>query len=254
MTTTHEPSAQELLQRWDAQQTAFIKHRDQRFDIMVDTIRRLAPAQPRILDLACGPGSLSQALLTGLENCQVVAVDKDPVLLKLAQEMLPAEGKATVLDIDLNNIDWQHSELQGPFDAIVSSTALHWLEPDSLSRLYFQLAQRLRPGGIFMNADHLYFDAHAQTTLHQLAKADDQANQDEAFGQGVDDWDQWWALAESRRDYRDAVEERRRRWANDTPPTKVTLGYHLETLRSAGFKETGTIWQYLDDYVICAIR
>lgn len=254
MTITHALSAHELLQRWDDQQTAFIKHRDQRFNIMVDTIARLAPARPRILDLACGPGSLSLALLRGIPECQVIAVDKDPVLLKIAEDVLAANTRAQVLDVDLNDVDWQHSGLEGPFDAIVSSTALHWLEPETLSRLYFQLAQRLRPGGIFMNADHLYFDGNAQSTLHQLAKADDQTNQDTAFSQGVDNWEQWWERAESRPDYAAAVEERRRRWANDTPPTKVTLGYHLETLRSAGFKETGTIWQYLDDYVICAIR
>ena len=37
----------------------------------------------------------------------------------------------------------------------VPATALHWLEPDALAALYRTLAARLRPGGVFVNADHM---------------------------------------------------------------------------------------------------
>ena len=36
-------------------------------------------------------------------------------------------------------------------------------------------------------------------------------------------------------------------------PPKVTLGFHLESLRGAGFVETGTVWQYLDDHVVYGV-
>ncbi len=39
-----------------------------------------------------------------------------------------------------------------------------------------------------------------------------------------------------------------------TPPPKVTAEFHLEALRTAGFRETGTVWRYLDDVVLCAVR
>jgi trans-aconitate methyltransferase len=253
MHDTTLPDAAELLRRWDAQQTAYIRHRAQRFAVMVETIERLRGPAPRVLDLACGPGSLSAALIEKLPEASIVAVDKDPVLLAIASEALGGAGDITIRAADLDGLDWLE-QLDGAFDAVVSSTALHWLAPDALARLYFGLAGRVAPGGLLLNADHLLYDALAQPELHRLARLDDEANQAAAFGAGTDSWDQWWALAQSRPDYADAARAREAIWAGKLPPPKVTLGFHLETLRSAGFRQTGTIWQYLDDYVVCAVR
>lgn len=253
MTTPHSLTAEALLRRWDAQQTAYIRHRDQRFAVMVETIARQKGTAPRVLDLACGPGSLSAAVLAELPEAHIVAVDKDPVLLAIATEVFAGRSGVDVREADLDRLDWLEA-IEGQFDAVVSSTALHWLSPQALVQLYFALAGRLTEGGVFMNADHLLFDEAAQPTLRHLARMDDENNQTLAFSQGTDSWDQWWAAAESRPDYAEAVRKRALVWADKDPPAKVTLGYHLEALRSAGFSETGTIWQYLDDYVVCAIR
>lgn len=247
------PTPEDLLKRWDAQQTAYIKHRQLRFEIVADVVKRLTGPSPRVLDLACGPGSLTRTIVTVLPKAKVTAVDKDPLLLAIARDVFAANMNIGVSEIDLDDPDWAKGP-QEPFDAIVSSTALHWLAPDVLSRLYFQLADLIAPGGVFLNADHLLYDDVAQPALRKLAREDDQANQDLAFGSGTDTWDAWWAAAESRPAYAEAAERRKKIWAGNVPTPKVTLGYHLETLRSAGFRETETVWQYLDDYVICAIR
>lgn len=240
-----------LLERWDAQQTAYIKHRAMRFDVVAETIARLRGRAPRILDLACGPGSMIAALAIALPDAKIVGVDKDPVLVALASEIFTENKNIDIIEADLDAADW-HGGISGQFDAITSSTALHWLAPDILGRLYFQLPQHLATGGLFLNADHLYYDEIAQPTLNTLARQDDEANQVLAFANGADTWDAWWLLAEQR--YPDAKVRRDALWDGKVPPLKVTLGYHLETLRSAGFKETGTIWQYLDDFVICAVK
>ncbi|PYE81343.1 class I SAM-dependent methyltransferase [Pseudoroseicyclus aestuarii] len=251
-TTDASLSPQELLRRWDAQQTAFIKHRDQRFDIMTDLIAGTAGEAPRVLDLACGPGSLSAAILQHLPKAQITAVDKDPVLLEIARGVFAGDARVEVREADLD--DAQALAALGDFDAVVSSTALHWLSPQALSALYFRLPNLLREGGIFMNADHLYFDAQTQPLLDRLAKADDAANQEAAFGSGTDTWDAWFALAEAQPWLSAAAEARARVWEGKAPPAKVTLGYHIEALRSAGLREAGTVWQYLDDYVVFARR
>ena len=43
----------------------------------------------------------------------------------------------------------------GPFDAVVSSLAIHHLEHDEQRKLYAGAAERLRPGGVFVNAEHI---------------------------------------------------------------------------------------------------
>ncbi|WP_417309074.1 class I SAM-dependent methyltransferase [Devosia sp.] len=244
--------AVDLLRRWDAQQTAYIKHRDQRFDAMAETVARLCGESPRILDLACGPGSTSVAILNRLPMAKIVAVDKDPALLAIARDVFANTPNVEVLECDLETSDWP-AGTEGAFDAVISSTALHWLSPDALARLYFALADRLRVGGVFLNADHLLY-GRDQPTLAALAKQDDESNQSEAFGSGTDTWDGWWDLVAANPRYAEAAAQREHVWKDKAPPPYVTLGFHLETLRSAGFREVGTIWQYLDDYIACAIR
>ena len=242
-----------LLSRWDAQQTAFIKHRDLRFEAIVGTIARVCGSKPRVLDVACGPGSLTRAVLAGLPEASVVAVDKDPVLLAIARDVLGDDGRVEVVDADLDVPDWAKA-IDGSFDAVVSSTALHWLRPEILSRLYLQFGEMVREGGVFLNGDHMQYDEISKPVLHRIAEQDDADNQKLAFGSGTDDWDGWWQAAEAYPPYADAAIERKKRWEGKTPGPKVTLGYHLETLRCAGFAEVGTVWQYLDDYVVCGIR
>lgn len=242
-----------LLARWDAQQTAFIKYRDLRFDAIVSTIARVSQPKPRVLDIACGPGSLTRAVLAGIPDASVVAVDKDPILLEIARDVLGSDDRVDILDTDLDEPDWAKT-IVGPFDAIVSSTALHWLRPEILSRLYLQFGELVREGGVFLNGDHLQYDETAQPTFRRIAKEDDEFNQKLAFDNGTDNWDDWWKVAEAYPPYAEAAIERKKRWEGKDPGPKVTLGYHLETLRCAGFAEVGTVWQYLDDYVLCAVR
>lgn len=253
MTHSASLSALDLLHRWDAQQAAYIKYRDQRFDVMVNAIRHRCGDAPRVLDLACGPGSTSMAILDRLPGAQIVAVDKDPILLAIARQIFDDRTNVDIRDADLDTIDWLES-LEGNFNAVVSSTALHWLNPDALSRLYFALAERVVEGGLFLNADHLHYDEVSHPEFRELAQQDDESNQSEAHAAGTDTWAQWWDVAQSHPDFAHLAKERELIWEGKAPPPKVTLGYHLETLRSAGFRQTGTIWQYLDDYVVCAIR
>ena len=51
------------LRRWDAQQEGYVPEREARFAAMLDALAELLPASFVALDLACGPGSISQRLL-----------------------------------------------------------------------------------------------------------------------------------------------------------------------------------------------
>jgi len=63
----HEPPAQvdwqSWLQRWDIQQTGYLSDRGARFKAMLDVLDALLPETFVALDLACGPGAISQRLL-----------------------------------------------------------------------------------------------------------------------------------------------------------------------------------------------
>jgi SAM-dependent methyltransferase len=76
------------LLRWDAQQTGYLPHREARFKAMLDVLEILMPESFVALDLACGPGAISQRLLERFPQARCVAVDLDPVLLACGQGVL----------------------------------------------------------------------------------------------------------------------------------------------------------------------
>jgi hypothetical protein len=66
--------------RWDAQQQRSIPRREERFQLMLELVADLVgPAPGRILDLACGTGSISARALRRFPWAQLVALDVDPL-------------------------------------------------------------------------------------------------------------------------------------------------------------------------------
>ncbi|WP_051208145.1 class I SAM-dependent methyltransferase [Propionicicella superfundia] len=247
------PTPRHLLDRWDAQQTAYVRQRAGRFDVMARVIGHLCPPQARVLDLASGPGSLTRLVRERFPSSTVVALDKDPLLLAIASDVFASDAQVQVVEGDLDTPEWVRT-VDGPFDAVISSTALHWLSPDVLARVYGELAPLIAPGGVFLNGDDLLYDATSNPTLRRVAAADDREQQQRCFGDGVDTWDDWWAAASAAPAYAEAVARRSTVWAESGGVMPVSLGFHLEALRSAGFAEVGTVWQHLDDYVVAGIR
>lgn len=252
-----------LVRAWDDQQAAYITHREQRFDIVLDVVARCCAtaadlgddgAGLTVVDLACGPGSLSGRVLDRLPGARAIGVDYDPVLLAVATEWLGE--RFTPVDADLAAPGWEERlpVALGDVRVVVSSTALHWLEPAQLVALYGTLGARLPPGAVFLDADHLRFDPRTQPFLTAAAAADDARTQRDAHERGVPTWDEWWASAVALPRFGRHLAERERRFAGRPPTPHAPLELHLQALAAAGFGETGTVWRYYDDVVVLARR
>lgn len=241
-------SPDELVTRWDAQQAAYIAGREQRFAAMLDVIELTVGGDGTIVDLGCGPGSLTRRLLDRFPAARVIAIDHDPVLLALARATLDP-SRVTVVDADLREESWT-STVDGA-TAMVSTTALHWLPADALLRLYGQVHATLTTGGVFLDGDHFPFDDR-DPVLRAVAAAHDERTQRTAFVDGAEPWDAWWTAAKEHPLLAPHVAERDRRYppGGTTPPS--TVGFRLAALRQAGFGSVGTVWQLLDDYVVWA--
>ena len=81
----HELDYAAWLARWDDQQESFNPNRERRFEAMFDILEAWLPRRFTALDLGCGPGSLSARLLRRFPAARVVAVDFDPVVLRIGQ-------------------------------------------------------------------------------------------------------------------------------------------------------------------------
>src|SRR6202034_3999190 len=168
-------AARDWIDRWDRQQEVYMPDREDRFTAVIDAVEAgTGRPDPLVLDLGCGPGSLAVRLLARLPEATVVAVDADPVTLALGRSGYSAVSGLRFADLDLRTTGWSSRlglEAGRPVDAVVSTTALHWLSAAELRKLYVTLAGLLRPGGLFLDGDHLHADEAANPVLGRLERA-----------------------------------------------------------------------------------
>src|SRR6202035_1319855 len=79
-------AAREWIRRWDLQQEDSLPDREERFTALIDAVEAgTGRPDPLVIDLGCGPGSLSVRLLDRIPAASIIAVDADPVMLALAR-------------------------------------------------------------------------------------------------------------------------------------------------------------------------
>ncbi|HEY5986978.1 MAG TPA: class I SAM-dependent methyltransferase [Streptosporangiaceae bacterium] len=254
-----EAVAQHWIDRWDAQQQGYMPDREERFTALIDAVEAGAGRpDPLILDLGCGPGSLSVRLLDRIPKATVVALDADPVLLALGRAAYGGLAGLRFADQDLRVPGWVGAlGLDRPADAAVSTTALHWLPAGELPALYAEVATALRPGGLLLNGDHLREDPAAVPTLAQLEQAlTERAEQRKPASAPDEDWKGWWQAATTEPVLAGPAAERaRRRLSEDHHGSEsVLLAEHERALRAAGFTEIGSLWQHGENRLLCAVR
>ena len=236
------------LESWDRQQELYLPDREERLAFLTAMVIS-APAgeRLRVLDLACGPGSLTRRLLSGVPDTDIVAVDFDPVLISVYRSV--HQGVHTV-EADLRRDGWARS-ITPEFDAVVTATALHWLDGPAIRRLYVDLAALLRPGGVFLNADHAPLNDCPE--LSRRAALVLQHERD-ALGEGRLDWEAWWDAVAHDSHLGALVQERNRRFADRGDEFAPAAGWHLSALGEAGFAEQAVVWRRGRDAIVAAVR
>lgn len=213
------------------------------------------PGEFVALDLACGPGAISQRLLERFPLARCVAVDIDPVLLAIGIGALgDMNGRLRWVEADLLADIWIELVGEAQVDAVLTTTALHWLPSDRLLQVYKHLGQLVRPGGVLLNGDVMPFPPHLPT-FRQLSKNLTARQEKEAFEErGVEDWSSWWEALAKEPELKELFQERDRRFGGRHTDREPILDLHAASLRDAGFDEVGVIWQNFGDRVLLAVR
>jgi SAM-dependent methyltransferase len=238
---------------WDHQQEGYMPDRELRLGALVDIVEAVGGPAPRVLDLACGTGSISRRILARLPGASTVAVDVDPALLSIASATLGDDERVRIVRADLGDPAWSEALGEGGFDAVVTATALHWLPEPTLRRLYCDLHGLVRPGGVVANADEM--PAAGLPRLTERTEVLDRRRRDEQYADGRPDWDAWWDIAAGDPALASAVAERRRFFGGDhaesfVPPAE----WHVRALADAGFAESGVAWRSGTGAVVAAVR
>ena len=105
-----------------------------------EVLERLVGIAPdaTVLDVGCGTGRVTEALLAYAPRGRVLAIDASEEMVALARARLGDRADVWCQDaLDL--------EVDEPVDVVVSTAALHWVTDHD--RLWASLATALRPGG-----------------------------------------------------------------------------------------------------------
>ena len=99
----------------------------------------------RILELGIGTGETTRRVLELHPGATLVALDSSAPMVARAQEAFPAA--------DLRVARLEDALPDGPFDLVVSTLAVHHLDPAGKADLFRRIAEVVRPGGRFVLAD-----------------------------------------------------------------------------------------------------
>jgi tRNA (cmo5U34)-methyltransferase len=113
-------------------------------------VRDLASALPgRILDLGCGDGRLAALVLHAYPASVAVCADMSPPMLDAARARFGNDPRVTLMVHDLEH----ELPFAGPFDAVITSLAVHHVTDERKRTLYVEIARLLAPGGVFCNLE-----------------------------------------------------------------------------------------------------
>ena len=234
-------------------QERYLARRAERIRLIVRLVRETVSPVTRVLDLGCGTGSLMKAFLDAFPEAEAYGVDFDPVLLPLAQQRLrPYGARCRIILADLRSECWR-AQLPETFDAAISATALHWLTETQLASLYRQLEGLLRPGGLFINADHV---ASRQPQVQKFwEQSRDELRRKEA-SQAGDSWEDFWeayAAALGLAGGRTIAERVLGGW-DGSVEEGLPLEWHFAELKASGFSHSECFWRCECDAIYGAFR
>lgn len=177
---------------------------------------------PKILDLGCGTGNITQKIMEKFPNAQVTCLDLSENMIEIAKNKL-----SSYENIEYIIGDFTKTEMTEKYDAIVSSLALHHIPNDKEKQdMYKAIYEALNINGVFYNADVIQGNSTYNEQLNN--KIAEQDMLDNGITQ------------------EEIIEHKGKRDANDIPTTTYN---HIKMLENVGFQEIDVIWKYYANVV-----
>jgi SAM-dependent methyltransferase len=123
--------------------------------VMLSILGSRSEPVANFLDLGCGDGILGAAILGRYPASRGMLVDfSEPMLAQARAQLSGYADQLRFLNLDYGDPKWVRA-VQRPFDAVVSGYSIHH-QPDARKRrIYAEIFELLRPGGWFINIEHV---------------------------------------------------------------------------------------------------
>lgn len=177
---------------------------------------------PKILDLGCGTGNITQKALNRFPEAEVTCLDLSENMIEIAKDKL-----SSYENIEYIVGDFTQMELNTKYDVVLSSLALHHIPNDEEKEaMYKDIYETLEKDGVFYNADVIKANSNYNEELNNKIAIQEMKEN------GVTD--------------EEIAEHKGKRDANDIPTTLIK---HIKMLENVGFKEIDVIWKHYSNAV-----
>jgi len=129
-------------------------------------VARISGARVSVLEIGCGPGPTSAAVLEADPRMSLACVENERVMVDQATEYLsPYIQAGRVRLIHADALEYLKACDSSSFDALVSGWTLHNFLVEYRQDVHNEIYRILRPGGLFINGDKYACDDAAKHAL-----------------------------------------------------------------------------------------
>lgn len=195
---------------------------EEQLDVIARIIERYNPGIRRFLDLGCGDGFMGYFIYRLYPGSRGVFLDVSEGMIGKARKKDDGKNSEFIVQ-DLGKEDWVNAiNTDECFDLVISGYSIHHLEDKQKQRLYRQVFGLLKPGGIFLNLEHV---SSPTDTLEELFN--------ELFLDGMSDYQEHINDSKTRKEIREIYHDPEHKALNRLAPVEEQCRW----LRDIGYSE-----------------
>jgi tRNA (cmo5U34)-methyltransferase len=183
--------------------------------------------KPNVIDLGCGDGAMTKALMEINKNLISTLIDGSEHMLESAKKNIPENNIKDIINISFQDL-YNSSIIKEKADFVISSLAIHHLNENEKNLLYKYIYSKLKKGGIFINYDPVLSPSKELEQLNLMI------------------WKEWILDLEAkihpRRDK--SLDYIPMQYKNNKDNIPGTLDSQLEMLEQAGFLDVNLYYKY----------
>jgi tRNA (cmo5U34)-methyltransferase len=126
----------------------------EQLDILLRLISQSQSCVNNFIDLGCGDGILANTILNQYSDANGLLLDYSPSMIDAAKNRMIAFQNQKIIKSDLSKSNWQDNVINKP-EVVVSGYAIHHLKNGRKYELFEEIFKILKPGGIFINMEHV---------------------------------------------------------------------------------------------------
>ena len=126
-------------------------------EVIIRIIKSWVPELHTFMDMGCGDGVLGRQLLREWPDSEGIFMDfSQPMISSAKEKCEPFKNRSTIILQDYSEDNWMDSiKHKTPVDVVISGYSIHHHEDEKKYSIYKDVFNILKPGGVFLNLEHV---------------------------------------------------------------------------------------------------